>query len=507
MNKKTSILLGFISLKFLLQYFFISPVYELQRDEFLHLDQANHLAWGFQSVPPLTSMIAAIIQFLGNSEFMVRFFPALFGALTIFMVWKTIEELKGNLFALVLGATCVLLSILLRLNSLFQPNTLDVLFWITFYFVLIKYINSENVKWLFIGALVFAFGFLNKYNIFFLLLGLLPAILLSEQRRIFAKKEFYFAIGFGLILISPNLLWQYQNSFPVFHHLKELADTQLVNVHRLDFLKEQFLFFMGALPVIFASFYALLFYKPFKKYQFFFGVMVFTLLIFTYLKAKSYYAIGLYPVYIAFGAVYFGQVLETKWKRIFQSLLIAVPVLCYVLLYKVVFSVQSPEQIIANQKTFKDLGLLRWEDGKDHELPQDFADMLAWKELAAKVEKVYENLPNKEQTMIFCDNYGQAGAINFYRKNEKIRAVSFNADYINWINLDSKITNFVRVIEFEGSEDDIKRTSPAFESGFAADSITNPLAREYKTIIYVFSNPKIDLNKRIKIEMEKEKNY
>ena len=98
MSKKTIILISFIIAKFLLQYLVISPEYELHRDEFLHLDQAHHLAWGFLSVPPLTSWISCIIVFLGESVFWVRFFPALFGAMTIVVVWKAIEELKGNLF-------------------------------------------------------------------------------------------------------------------------------------------------------------------------------------------------------------------------------------------------------------------------------------------------------------------------------------------------------------------------------------------------------------------------
>ncbi|WP_346069745.1 hypothetical protein [Sphingobacterium siyangense] len=53
--KHRLILIGLILLKFIIQYQLISPIYELQRDEFLHLDQANHLAWGYLSVPPLTS--------------------------------------------------------------------------------------------------------------------------------------------------------------------------------------------------------------------------------------------------------------------------------------------------------------------------------------------------------------------------------------------------------------------------------------------------------------------
>ncbi len=128
MRRNTFILFGFIVAKFLLQYALISPAYDLQRDEYLHLDQANHLAWGYISVPPLTSWIAYIIKLLGNI-FWVKFFPALFGALTLLIVWKTIETLKGGLFALVAGSLAVLVSVILRINILFQPNSSDIFFW------------------------------------------------------------------------------------------------------------------------------------------------------------------------------------------------------------------------------------------------------------------------------------------------------------------------------------------------------------------------------------------
>ena len=238
MTKKTILLIGFILANFVMHFFLISPEYDLQRDEFLHLDQANHLAWGYFSVPPFTSWISLIIQFLGNGVFWVKFFPALFGALTIVVVWKAIEELKGNLFALILGATCVLFSVLLRINLLYQPNSFDILSWTAFYFMLIKYINTEKPKCLYIAAVVFAVGFLNKYNIVFLLLGLFPAVLFTKHRRVFAKKEFYFAALLAMLLILPNLLWQLNNDFPVIHHLKELAATQLVNVSRVGFFKD-----------------------------------------------------------------------------------------------------------------------------------------------------------------------------------------------------------------------------------------------------------------------------
>ncbi|WP_343696916.1 glycosyltransferase family 39 protein [Flavobacterium sp.] len=501
MNKKTLILIGFIILKFVLQYVLISPEYDLQRDEYLHLDQVNHLAWGYLSVPPVTSWFSYIILLLGNSVFWVKFFPALFGALTLLIVWKTIEFLKGNLYALVLGALCILFSALLRINMLYQPNSFDVLSWTLFYYILIQYFAAEKPKWLYIGAVVFAFGFLNKYNILFLLIGLLPAILISKQRKIFAEKQLYFALILGLLLILPNLLWQYNNHFPIVHHMKELAETQLVNVNRGDFLKEQILFFIGAFFVILSSFYALLFYKPFEKYKFFFASIVFTILVFMYFKAKDYYAIGLYPIYIAFGSVFLSDVLQNGWKRFLKPVFIVLPLLFFIPMYFLAFPNKSPEKIVAEK-----LETHRWEDGKEHDLSQDFADMLGWRELARKTDSVYALFPKSENTLVLCDNYGQAGAINYYTK-KGIKAVSFNADYVNWFNLNLYYTNLIRVKEFEENSNEFKETRPFFQSAFKVDGITNKYAREFGTTIFVFTKAKVNINKRLEQEIKEEKNY
>ena len=505
MTKKTIILLGFIAIKFLLQFLLLSPEYDLQRDEYLHLDQANHLAWGYLSVPPFTSWTSYIIQLLGNSVFWIKFFPAVYGALTIYVVWKAIEELNGNLFALILGATCMLFSVLLRLNTLYQPNSFDVLSWTLIYFILLKYIRTKNTKWLYIGAVAFAIGFLNKYNIVFQLVGLIPAILLTSQRKIFAQPKLYIATVISLFIIAPNPLWQYNNNLPIIHHLKKLSETQLVYVDRMVFLKNQLLFFIGSILVIFSSLYALLFYKPFKPYRFFFWSMFFTLATFMYLKAKDYYAIGIYPIYIAFGSVYLGEILNNGWKRYLQPVLIAMPFLLFIPIYNVGFPNKSPEYIIQNSEKYKRFGLLRWEDGKDHLLPQDFADMLGWKELAIKVDSVYSSLPNKSNTLVLCDNYGQAGAINYYT-SQKIRAVSFSADYINWFDLTKKYENLIRVKDKGDANTELQETSPFFQISLLADSIKNRYAREFGTTIFSFTGAKIDIRQRIKDEIDEKKN-
>ena len=231
------------------------------------------------------------------------------------------------------------------------------------------------------------------------------------------------------------------------------------------------------------------------------------LIVFTYLKAKSYYAMGLYPIYIAFGAVYLETRFQNGWKKYLQPVAIAIPVLLFIPMYLLLFPNKSPGYITNHPDPYKKFGLLRWEDGKEHALPQDFADMLGWKELAHKVDSVYATLPAGEQTLILCDNYGQAGAINYYTRNKNVVANSFNADYINWFKLDKKYTNLIRVKTSDGEGDELKETSPFFAKSSFAASVTNTYAREFGTNIYVFERSKVDINQRIEEEIEEVKSY
>lgn len=501
MKPKNLALLGFILIKFVLQYILINPVYELHRDEYLHLDQGRHLAWGYTSVPPFTSWISWIILQLGNSEFWVKFFPALFGALTLVVVWKTIEELRGGLFALWLGAISMVFSSLIRLNMLYQPNSFDILAWTLLFFTIIKFINLKADKWLWYAGIVFAIGFLNKYNIAFLLIGLLPAILLTEHRSIFRNKQLYYALALAFVLILPNLAWQYLNGFPVFKHLDELARTQLVNVHRTDFLKEQLLFFMGSLFIILAAFVAFISYQPFRKFRLIGLTFVFTISLFTYLKAKGYYALGLYPVLLAFGSVYLEKLQDGNRIKYLRPVALAIPLLMFVPLLKIAFPNRTPQEIRQHEQEYKDFGLLRWEDGKNHDLPQDFADMQGWKELAQKVDAAMNSIADRKHTLILCDNYGQAGAINFYSATRNIGAVSMNADYINWFRLDNEIRNVILVQQADDDDPDRNKEKPMFETVERVGEITNPYAREKGTSIYVLKNAKTDINQILRKEI------
>ncbi len=382
----------------------------------------------------------------------------------------------------------------------------DILCWTILYFTYIKYIQSSHNKWLIWSAIAFAIGFLNKYNIVFLIAGLVPAIAITQHRKVFGNRTLYFAAAIALLLISPNLIWQYQQQFPVVHHLKTLSATQLVNINRVDFLKEQLLFFADALFILVAAVVSFFKYAPFKKYMVLLWAFIFTLATFAYLKAKGYYAIGLYHIFFAFGAVYLEQILKSGWKFYLRPVVILLMVASFIPFVKIAFPILSPTDTVKNSGLLKSMGLLRWEDGKEHQLPQDYADMLGWGELAQKTDNAFNSLADKENTLVLCDNYGQAGAINYYSKHKKIGAVSLNADYINWFPLHKMFIKNVIVIQ-EASDDDKERSKERklFKTITTIGQIETSYAREKGTTIYLLKEATTPINKILQDDIEQGK--
>ncbi|WP_044511989.1 glycosyltransferase family 39 protein [Hymenobacter sp. DG25B] len=493
-------LVAFFLLKILGQYLLIHPAYQLHRDEYLHLDQGNHLAWGYISLPPLTSWVAWLVQALGNGAFWVHFFPALFGALTLALVWALVHELGGGLYAKLLAATAVLLSALLRLNLLFQPNSFDILAWTAAYYCLIRYLNTQRIIWMLALGVVLGLGMLNKYNVVFWAAGMAPALLLSEHRnRIFGHRATYLALGLALLIFLPNIIWQIQHGFPVVWHMQELQKTQLIHVERAGFLKEQLLFFLNSLFVLVAAFVGLWRYAPLKPYRFVGWSVVFTLVLFTYLRAKGYYAVGLYPVLLAIGAVYLEQVLHAGRWRFVRPVLVAVIAALFIPMLLIAFPNRPPQAIQQKGERYRAMGLLRWEDGRDHSLPQDFADMLGWREMASKAEQAYQLLPDslRQHTLVLCDNYGQTGALNFYARHRLPPAVSVNADYVYWFPDLRHIKAIILVSNDALSAEDASHFARVQQTG----TVTEPLAREYGARIYLLTGPDSAIIQQLKQEI------
>lgn len=494
------ILIAFPLLKFFIHLITnIATPYGFHRDEFLYIALGEHIGWGFLEVPPSIAVFAKITRILcGDSLLAIRLFPALLGAGRMLLTGLIVKELGGKKFAQALACLTLLLSpAYLHIDTLFQPVTFDTFYWTLFAYLSIRYLNSSEPKWLIGLGIAIGFGMLNKYTVLLFVAGLLIGALLTRQRKIFKSKYLYLSMVLGLLIFLPNLIWQIQHDFPLIRHMQELSRHQLVNIRPIYLFIDQLLMNWVGLLVWLPGLFFIFFAKEMKTYRMLGWVYGTIIVLLFALSGKGYYAVGAYPVLLAAGALYLEKIMATSWKfylrPVFMIFLIilSLPAIPYGLPIVPVRAMK-----VYCQKMADDYGLegpIRWEDGRRHHLPQDWADMLGWEDLSAAVVKAYHDLSPQDQQrcVIYAENYGEAGSIDFLGEKYNLPKVhSFGSSYFLWspdsISANKDILIYVN--------DEIEEISQAFGSVQQVGSITNEEAREAGLPILLCREPKVSID-------------
>lgn len=497
----------------LLLHFYVNTLWSFHRDEFLYLALGRHLDWGFASVPPAIGFWGWLTgEVLGGSVAVVRMVPLLFGVGTLWLTGLIAREMlpsenSGRFSMVVIGLTGLLGGAFLRPSMMFMPVICDIFYWTLVCWLFLKYIKTGDQKWLLWTGLATGLAFLNKYAILILLFAFLPGVLFTKQRKIFQQRGLYLAILIALILASPNILWQAQNGFPVFRHIGELATTQFVNVSKSAIIFDQLMFFIPALPVWLAGLYFLLFRNEAQQWRMFGWMYLMVMAVLLFFSAKSYYSLGAYPVLIAAGAAF----IETKStkKQWIRFVLIVFMLAFGLLTMPAALPLFKPEKEAELTHKLVDLtgmeGILRWEDGELHPLPQDFADMIGWEELAKAVGQTVESIPDKSGVAIYAENYGQAGSIEHLGglKGE-VPVFSFSDAYSYWLP-DSLPEGFKTLIYVN---DELGDDMPGFfEKIEKVWELDMPLSRQHGNQIYKCENPTPAFFERINGAINAAKNH
>ena len=465
------------------------------RDELLYLSLGEHPDFGYFSVPPFIGILAmVVVKIFGYNLFAVKIVPALLGGVMVYLSALIARELNGSFFAQMLAATGLICSILfLRAFSLFHPVFLDIFFWTLALYLLIRYINTSHRKYLFSFGIVIGIGILNKYNLLFLVTGLLIALPFTQLRKLFLSKEIYITILLALIIVLPNLIWQISHQMPVLHHLGELRDSQLTNMSSATFLTEQLLMIFPATLIALPGMFYLLLSQDLKKFRVLGFSVVTVLALYLLLQGKSYYSAGIYPLLISVGAVFYERYLRSKVLRL---LFFALIILETWTLLPMGISSRSPEKMVAYfdkmAQITKNDAVRRYEDNQYHPLPQDYADMLGWDELAAITNKAWHEVEQKEQCIIYAENYGQAGAITILGKRYNLpEALSFSDNFRYWLpnSFDKEIVELIYINDEMGA--DVKEL---FGEINEIGRLSDPLARENGVKVFLCKKPKRSFN-------------
>jgi hypothetical protein len=496
----------FIAVKLCFHLFTYSN-YELHRDEMLYFNMADHLSFGFATVPPVIGFMAFVIKgIFGYSVFGIRLMTALLGAATIFMIAKIIRELNGGILALILAGSSFLLSTgFLLFDTLFTPNVTEQFLWLLSTYLFWRMISQNNPKLWIIAGIVLGLAFLNKYSVLFYILGFFISLLFSRHRKLFNTRYFYIAILIGVIIILPNLIWQYKHGWPVIFHMSELKRTQMVNLTYRDFFIDLFSLNLASSIIWIAGLASLIFIKKERSNQFIGMASLVIILLFLFSKGKGYYVLGLIPFLFAYGGYTLEKYLKGRLVIInYLILLICVAVSLIALPFGLpLLSFDKLNIYRTKTENLIIYPFYRWEDGKIHNISQIYSDMTGWKELTGYVVKAYSKLSIEEQkrcTIYIESNYGNTGAINFYGKPSNLPdAISFQESYTIWSPDSIPDGPFIYVNREPG---DIKKL---FNRVTEIGSVEDPYARERGTMVFLCTDPVVNVKEVYRQRAEQEK--
>lgn len=474
-------------IKLILPFFLQSPVWEPHRDEFLYLAEARHMAWGYMEAPPLLSIFAWTTNLLGGAMWAIKIWPSLVGALTYVIVGRLVLHLGGRWFALALAWMPFVAGAWLRMHFLFQPNFLDIFCWTAMAYGLIRFQQTGKTLHLYVAGISFGLGMLAKYTMAFYATGLLAGLFFVWDKKVLTNRHFYYAFCLGFLIFLPNLAWEALHGFPVVYHMKTLHENQLQYISPWSFLTDQFLYNVATL---FTWMTGLIWAARTNQFRFIAWGFLVTLALLMIGHAKSYYSQGAYPILFALGAPRV-EAWANKWLKIG---LLAFSLFIGFRLVPLLLPFKAPAPLAEyymNHPLARKVGALRWEDLQDHSLPQDFADMLSWEEMTRKVSLAYETLDSTEKmhTLLFCDNYGQAGAVNYYGPKYHLPpAYSDNASFLYWMPRNFDRFDVLLLVTDE-KEEMQHAFIKEFHSAQLVDSIANPYAREDGSLIILLKGP------------------
>ena len=469
---------------------------EFHRDELLYFSLGSHPAAGYASVPPMIGLLAwVMIRLIGYSLLAAKILPAIGAGILVVLTDAIVREMKGGSFARILvGITVTLMPLSLRIFFFFMPVFLELLEWTLILYLVVRYVNTKNNTLIILLGAVAGVALLTKYLVALLILALLVVVPFTKHRKLFREKSLYIASGVAILIFSPNLVWQFVKGFPVILHMKELAGSQLVNVDRVNFFTDLLMFSGTGFLLFIPGFLYLLVTKKLKSFRLFAWVSIVVILVLLLLRGKSYYAAGIIPFLAAAGGIFTENILKSKLAKTLMILIIVLPDL---LLLPGGIPVCGPQCLAKYFKTVTEVtGIpvgLRDEDGRIHALPHDYADMIGWNELTGVAAKAYRSVPDTAAAVIFAGNYGQAGAVNVIGKKYRLpQPLCFAESFMYW-NPEA-FPEEIKAVVYINEEPPGRDVHELFADVKPMGKISNPLAREYGTTVYLCTKPRKSFN-------------
>ena len=471
--------------------------YGILRDEMYYIICGRNLAWGYVDQAPMVALQARISETLFgfHNLALFRLFAALAGATKVLLTGLLAWSLGGKRMAQLLAMVGVLIApVYLGIDSYLSMNAFEPVFWMGCTLTVILITRGASPRWWILFGVFGGLGLLNKPSMTFFLVALLFALLLTPQRRLLWSRWALIAVALIVLLPSPYLLWQIHHHWPTLEWLQNVNHSHKnVKLSPIAFIVQQFMMLNPVsifllLPGLIWLFVA----KQARSLRWIGLTYLALLVIMIHLFAKDYYVAPIYPVLFAAGALAWQTAFSNSRKTAWL-----LPAWCVVLVIFGAITLPMAIPVLPPYAWIRYTNALHLKSGntetaKTGPLPQFYADRFGWKGMVAEVARVYGSLSpaDRAKTAIFCDNYGEASAIDIYGPQYGLpQAISGHQNYFFWGPRSYSSATLIVVGESK------QKLTKYFSSVQEVGRTYNPLAMPYENgPIYLCRGGKIPLS-------------
>lgn len=414
-------LIMLISILHLLIYFLtlFYTSYGIFRDELYYIACANRPAFGYADHPPLSIWILAVWKFfLGDSLVIIRILPAIISSAAIFLIGLFTFRLGGGKGAVIISMLTFMFSpIFLGMTTIYSMNVFDFFFWILSAYIFLRLLQSDEDNLWYVLGIVIGLGLLNKTSMLWFSAGVIVGTILTPLREDLKTIHPYMAALIALVIFSPYIIWNLTHDWAHLEFMRNAATRKYGGLTPVSFILDMILILNPLSFLIWIP--GLIFYffnKNVKRFRPLGYIWLTTFaMLFINWHSKGEYIAPAFQILFAGGAVQI-VIWNQRIKRLKYALAIPVVVLG-IFLAPLARPLLSAEDFLVYQSALV-LQPPNNEGNQLAELPQFYADMFGWEDLAQNVSKVYQSLPDEEKkrTIVYCSNYGKAGAIEYYSK-------------------------------------------------------------------------------------------
>ncbi|HWS68623.1 MAG TPA: glycosyltransferase family 39 protein [Steroidobacteraceae bacterium] len=428
---RPSLLLAFASL---VLHGLANGHYGIFRDELYFIVCGDRPDWGYVDQPAVVPLLASWSNAIfGDFLWGFRLLPALAMTATVALTSEFARVVGGGRFAQWLAGSCMLLGpIYLLQGVLFFTDMFQALTWLGLCWVLVRLEQTGNQRWWLAFGAIAGFSLNTKYLIAFYLAALTVGLLATPQRRSLLRPWVYLGALLAGAMVVPNLLWQQAHGWPFIELGKAGSSGKNLEMSPLAFLLQQVIVTGPWATIVWlCGLWAGIVRPRLAVSRALPIAWLILLLVFDASHGKPYYLAAIYPTLAVFGAMRIEEWLgnETARGAVLAGVVVmgtlAAPFTLPILPVDVFIRYQKAVGFVPSTGEHQTLDVL----------PQYYADMFGWREMAEKVAAVYWSLPaqDRARAVFFGSNYGEAAAIDvFGRRLGLPPAISGHNNYYLW---------------------------------------------------------------------------